>query len=113
MKVSGMEPSSIPKGAEHVIDSPKLDATTMENRMAKAAILFILIVNNNSLNSRYSSHCSSRVTSLNEHRSATELLSGINPTLAGEEEGYSPLGKHSGGIMLLLLHDDTTRDKWV
>ena len=85
-----MELSSSPKGLEHVNDSPKLDANTMENRMARAAILLILIVKTDFLYSKYLSHCSSSVTSLNEHRSATELLSGINPTLAGEE-GYSPL----------------------
>ena len=90
MNESGMELSPNPKGVEQVIDSPKLDATTTEKRMAKAAILSILIVWNNPLFSIYFSHCSSSVTSLNEHRSATELLSGINPTLAGEE-GYSPL----------------------
>ena len=44
MKESGMELSPNPKGVEHVIDSPKLDATTTENRMENAAILSILIV---------------------------------------------------------------------
>ena len=46
MEVSEMELSSIPKGEEQVIDSPKLDATTRENRMAKEAILLLIILPN-------------------------------------------------------------------
>ena len=39
MKVSGMELSSSPKGFEHVVDSPRLEATTRGMRMAKDTIL--------------------------------------------------------------------------
>ena len=39
MKVSGMELSSSPKGFEHVVDSPRLEATTRGSSMAKEVIL--------------------------------------------------------------------------
>ena len=104
MEVSEMELSSIPKGEEQVIDSPKLDATTRENRMAKEAILLLIILPNDT-------HCSRIVTSLIEHRSATELLR-HKPNCSSSCGGGSRVeSKHSGGIML--LHSDTTRDKWV
>ena len=106
MEVSVMELSSIPKGVEQVIDSPKLDATTIEKRMAKEAILLLIIVQNNTENF---SHCSRSVTSLNEHRSATELLR-HKPNRSSSGGGSREESKHSGGIMLL---HDTTRDKWV
>ena len=52
MNESGKELSSSPNGVEQVIDSPKLEATARENRMAKEAILLLNIVQNYSLFSK-------------------------------------------------------------